>query len=252
VSSLSLAHGPHLSTTSPSLTSRPHTPPWTRPHRAFPGHSRHALDLLLSPCPLTHSPRSVALLCRPPRTPLSHCARAHGALPLSALTSGPFHGRRRAPVASIAPMSSASLPATQDTLWFPPSPLVPSIRAHRTSRRAVVSLPPSTRALAVSLLSLKCSRAVSRGNQPPHALNLPFPTLLFAQSLARVELRRRRATPPRTGALWCLSIGVVSTAGSAMSLQTRLSPFPVPQTLDVAAPSPLAKLHREIGRHRRW
>jgi hypothetical protein len=25
---------------SASLTSRPHTPPWTRPHRAFPGHLR--------------------------------------------------------------------------------------------------------------------------------------------------------------------------------------------------------------------
>jgi hypothetical protein len=62
----------------------------------------HTFDLLLSPHPLTHSPRSVALLCRPPRTPLSHSVHTCGAPPSSAVTLGPFRGRRRAPVVSVA------------------------------------------------------------------------------------------------------------------------------------------------------
>ena len=77
----SLARGPHLSASSPSLTYGPRTPPWTRLRRAFPGHSPHALDLLLSPYPLAHSPCPVVLPCRPPRTPLSHYERTRGAPP---------------------------------------------------------------------------------------------------------------------------------------------------------------------------
>jgi hypothetical protein len=117
---LSLAHRPHLPAASPSLTSRPRTPPWTHPRRAFLGHSPHAPDLLLSPHPLTHSPCLVALLCRPPRTPLSLCARARGAPPSSAVTSGSFRDRRRASVASVASVSFASSSATQHTLRFAP------------------------------------------------------------------------------------------------------------------------------------
>jgi hypothetical protein len=57
------------------------------PHRAFSGHFSHTLDLLLSPHPLAHSHRSVALLCRPPHTPLLHCACTHGPLSPSAVRS---------------------------------------------------------------------------------------------------------------------------------------------------------------------
>jgi hypothetical protein len=53
----------------------PLTLPWTGTRHVFPGHSPHAPDLLLSPHPLTHSPCPVALLCIPPRSPLSLCAR---------------------------------------------------------------------------------------------------------------------------------------------------------------------------------
>jgi hypothetical protein len=59
-----------------------------------------------------------------PSHPPSHCARARGAPPLCAVTSGPFRDRRRAPVSSVAPVSSASSPATQDTLWFAPIPSI--------------------------------------------------------------------------------------------------------------------------------
>jgi hypothetical protein len=116
----SLVRGPHLSASSPLLTSRPRTPPWTRPRCVFLGHSPHVPDLLVSPHPLAHSPRSVALLRRPPRTPLSHCARRWSTTAVRRL----FRDRRRAPIASIAPVSSASSLATRDTLWFAPSPSI--------------------------------------------------------------------------------------------------------------------------------
>jgi hypothetical protein len=52
---------------------------------------------------LTHSlPSLVALLYRPSRTPLSHFVRTRGAPPPSVVTLGPFRGRRRAPIASVA------------------------------------------------------------------------------------------------------------------------------------------------------
>jgi hypothetical protein len=73
-SALSLARGPHLSATSPSLTSRPRTPPWTRPCLAFPGHllTRPTSFLSLHPTHSLYSPRSAPL--HTPRTYLSHCS----------------------------------------------------------------------------------------------------------------------------------------------------------------------------------
>jgi hypothetical protein len=50
--------------------------PTSRVSRPLP----HAPNLLLSQHPLAHSPRLVALFCRPPGTPLSHCACTRGAL----------------------------------------------------------------------------------------------------------------------------------------------------------------------------
>jgi hypothetical protein len=41
------------------------------------------------------------------------------------------------------------------------------------------------------------------------------------------------------------------TAESVVSPRSRLSPFPLPQTLAVAMRSPPAKLHRGFGRRRR-
>jgi hypothetical protein len=54
----SLAHGPHLSATSPSLTSNPRTPSWTRPRRTFLGHSPTRPTSFGA---LTHSPHSPRL-----------------------------------------------------------------------------------------------------------------------------------------------------------------------------------------------
>jgi hypothetical protein len=116
----SLARGSHLSDTSPSLTSRPRTPSWTRPHRAFSGHSPTCPTYFWSPHSLAHSPRSVA----PPTDP-SHLSLAPCAHPWSTtIVHRPVRGRRRAPVTSIALMNSASSPATRDTLWFAPSPSI--------------------------------------------------------------------------------------------------------------------------------
>jgi hypothetical protein len=103
------------------------------------------------------------------------------------------------PRVSVAPVSSASTPATRDTpLVHPPPPLSFTAPAHQTPHRAVVSLPPSTRVPVVSSSLLKRSRAISRGNQPIHALNFPFHALLSAQSLVVVDVRRRPAAPPWT------------------------------------------------------
>jgi hypothetical protein len=112
VSPLSLAHGPHLSTSSLSLTSRPRTPPWTRPSRVFPGHSLRTWPLSGA---RTHLLTPLAQL-RPQQTPLhlSLAPRVH--LWSFAVVRRPFHGRRRAPVTSVATVSSASSPVMWDTL----------------------------------------------------------------------------------------------------------------------------------------
>jgi hypothetical protein len=78
----------------------------------------------------------------------------------------------------------------------------------------VAQPPQSTEVLTTSSPLLKRSRVVSRGNQPPHALNSPFPALLSMQSLAGVELRRHQATPPQT----------VPSGASALVSCPRLSP----------------------------
>jgi hypothetical protein len=67
VSSLLLAHGTHPSAPSASLTSRPHTPLWTRPRRAFPGHLRTHPTSFLSLHP-THCPHPVAPPAELPRS----------------------------------------------------------------------------------------------------------------------------------------------------------------------------------------
>jgi hypothetical protein len=60
----------------------------------------------------------------PQQTP-SHPSLALRVHPWSiAIVRRPFRGHRRAHVASIASVSSASSPAIQDTLWFGPSPSI--------------------------------------------------------------------------------------------------------------------------------
>jgi hypothetical protein len=146
----SLARGPQLSASSPSLTSRPCTSSWTCPRRAFPDHSPTRPTSFWISHSLAHSPRSIALPYRP-LAPLSLALRAH---PWSTnVVRRPFCGRRRAPVASIAPVSSASSLATQDALLF--APILPI---------SLGSCSPSTKVLVASSPLLKRSRAVSRGN----------------------------------------------------------------------------------------
>jgi hypothetical protein len=59
-SSLSLARRPHLSATSPSLTSRSRSPPGRAHDVRFPATPPHIRPLFWIPHPLAHSPRSVA------------------------------------------------------------------------------------------------------------------------------------------------------------------------------------------------
>jgi hypothetical protein len=149
MSPLSLAHKPHPSATSPSLTSRPRTPSWTCPRRAFPDHLATRPTSFLSPHPLTHSPRPVAPLCRP-HAPLPRTARARGAPSPSVVTSGLFCSCYRAHVVFVAPVSSASSPTTQDTFWFAPIP----------------SSPPCLRSPDFS----PCSRVHAAVDQCPHCV----------------------------------------------------------------------------------
>jgi hypothetical protein len=93
VSPLSLPRGPHLFATSPSLTSRSRTPPWTRPCRAFPGHSPTRPTSFWSSHSLAHSLRSVMPRQTPPPPILSLAPRAHPWS--SAVVRRLFHGYRR-------------------------------------------------------------------------------------------------------------------------------------------------------------
>jgi hypothetical protein len=113
----SLARGPHLLASSPSLTparaihhGRAHVScfPTTPPHARPPS----------KPAPT----RSLPSLSSTPQLTPSHLSLALRTHPWSTVVvCRPFRGRRRAPVVSIAPVSSASSPATQDTLWFAPN-----------------------------------------------------------------------------------------------------------------------------------
>jgi hypothetical protein len=107
-------------------------------------------------------------------------AHAQGARPSFTVSTRPFHSRRRALVMLIAPVNSASSPATQNTPWFALTPSIPLCSRSPDSRRAAVSPPPSARVPAMFLPSLKRSRVVYQGNPPPRAPNFPFPALLFA------------------------------------------------------------------------
>jgi hypothetical protein len=74
-----------------------------------------------------------------------------------------------------------------------------SLGSHSPGPHHAVGAPrSSTQGLSASSLLLRRSRVPSRGEQTPHALNFPFSAMLSAQSLAQIELRRRRAPPPQT------------------------------------------------------
>jgi hypothetical protein len=81
VSSLSVAHGPHTSAPYASLTSRPHTPSWTRPRRASLGHLPTCPTPFLSP----HHTHSLPL---PSSAPLhtSRTSPSHNSRPRSTIT----------------------------------------------------------------------------------------------------------------------------------------------------------------------
>jgi hypothetical protein len=79
-----------------------------------------------------------------------------------------------------------------------------------------------------------------------------FPSYCY---VVRVIARQSKFAPPLGGsatvcALWCLYTGVMPTVQSTVSPRSRLSPFPVPQTLVVVVPSPPAKLRHGVGRRR--
>jgi hypothetical protein len=59
----------------PTDPTRPHTPPWTRPRRAFLGHLRTHPTSFLSPHPTHSLPSPSSALLQTPRTSASHSAR---------------------------------------------------------------------------------------------------------------------------------------------------------------------------------
>jgi hypothetical protein len=187
----SLASRPHLSATSPSRTSRPCSPPWTRPRRAFPGHSPTRPTSFWSLHPLAHSPCSIAPQ-KTPLAPLSHTVRTpvelhRGPPSVPWPSSSPYRvccpgelrlltNNTRHPLVCPQPLYFSRF-----TLTGPSS----------CSRRP----PPLTRGLAVSLPSFKRPRALSQGNPAPHVSDFPFPAPVHAQSLAGVDVPHRRAPP---------------------------------------------------------
>jgi hypothetical protein len=125
----------------------------------------------------------------------------------------------------VAPISFAPTPATQDAPRYATSPSISLCPRSLDLHRAARVPPQSTRGLTTSLPPFKGPEVLSRGNQPPLAPNFPFPALVCAQSLAGVELRRRRATSPRTATLQCFCAGVVRPPPPP----NLPKPFPAPQ-----------------------
>jgi hypothetical protein len=114
----SLARGPHLSASSPSLASNLHPvvdAPTSRVSRPLPPRARPPFE----PVPTCSLPSPSSAPLQTPSHP-SLALRAHTWS--TAAVRHPFCDRRRALVVYIAPVIFASSPATQDTLWFAPSP----------------------------------------------------------------------------------------------------------------------------------
>jgi hypothetical protein len=182
----------------------------------------------------------------------SHRARTQGAPPSSAVVSSLFHDHCRVPAVSIAPVSSASTPATRDTPRFTPSPSIFHCSRSQGLHRVAEAPLPSTQCLLASPPPLKRPRAPSRGKQPPHAPDFPSPAPVRVQLLARACLRRRYATPAHTATLRCPCAGVMPTTASIVSSRTFPCPSQRPRTPDVVALVPPARFHRGVRRHHRW
>jgi hypothetical protein len=112
--------------TRPSRTARAHDPhvtmnsaPTTHAEVAFallPAFSSYRVPHSLSLLPHSHTRSTPA--------PARVRARTRGAPPPSAVVLGRFRGGRRVPTVFVAPVSSASTPATRDTPRFAPSPSI--------------------------------------------------------------------------------------------------------------------------------
>jgi hypothetical protein len=140
-----------------------------------------------------------------------------------------FRSRHRVPAVSVAPVSFASTPTTWDATQFAHS-LSISPCPHSPDLHRATEVPPRlTGGFTASLPPFEGPRAFSPGNQPPHALDFPFHATVCAQLLARVELRYRRATLPRTATLQCFCASVVPMVMFATSPPSPPKPFPAPQ-----------------------
>jgi hypothetical protein len=138
---LSLSYRPHLSAR-PQLPA--HDPPqWTRP-RSRILRPRPSVCAPFEPrALLAHLPSLTCTLSRTPSPSLSLYARDERAPPPPTVDRRPFCDRRRARIPSVASVSSASLSATLDTLWFArfpsslPGPSSPEHLLHSRSPAAV-------------------------------------------------------------------------------------------------------------------
>jgi hypothetical protein len=112
----------------PPLLARPQPPvhdppPWTRPRPRFLQPRPRVCAPFEPRTLLSHLPSLTCALSRTPSPSLSLCARGQRAPPLPTVDCRPFCDRRRVRVPSVASVSSASLSATRDTLWFACFPL---------------------------------------------------------------------------------------------------------------------------------
>jgi hypothetical protein len=114
--SLSLSRQPHLSARPQPPAHDP--PPWTRPRPRDLRPPSHVLAPFEPRAPLAHLPLLTCALSRTLLSSLSLCARDRRVPPPPTVDCHPVCDRRRACTSSVASVSPALPPDTQDTLWF--------------------------------------------------------------------------------------------------------------------------------------
>jgi hypothetical protein len=193
---LSLSCRPHLS-------ARPqppaHDPPsWTRPRPRDLRPSPH-VPTPFEPCALlAHLPSLTCALSRTLSPSLSLCPRDQRAPPPPTVDRHPFYDHRRARAPSVASVSSASLSATRDTLWFARSPSglpSPCSPEHFLRSRSPAAVDPKLhRTSAV----LQAPGVRTRCEQPSHALISPSVAPAPAQFLTGASCTVVEPFPPRS------------------------------------------------------
>jgi hypothetical protein len=211
--------------------------------RAFSGRAPTCLSLLWSPPTLTHPSPLSCTHSRAPSPSLSLCERAQEA-PSHVLRPPLSLCRARCLVEfRFFANSVGILRFAPNPLWLAHSALTGVIPVQPKPRRRRREASPRLR---------RCSNTLE---SPLEVTTLPCPYFPSYCSSVCVIACQSESTPPLSRsaavcALWCRCAGVVPMAESVVSPRSRLSPFPVPQTLVMAMRSPPTKLCRRVGRRR--